>query len=108
MNPVLLVSGILVGREVDLRIVLSALFLAIAWTIGLAIVAHSPGLHSPPGAWLGAVGLPGVIVANWTQSAILHDFNRTVGYAIMFLVNWAFYCSVILGLVSVKRSFRGF
>jgi hypothetical protein len=86
------------------RIVLSALLLAIAWTVALVIVAHSPGLHSTPGAWLGAVGLPGVVIANWTQSVILHDFNRTVGYAIMFLVNWAFYCSVILGLMSVKRS----
>ena len=90
-----------------MKIILSALFLAISWTIGLSIVAHSPGLHSPPGAWLGAVGLPGVVIANWTQSVILHDFNRTVGYAIMFLVNWAFYCTVILGLVSVKRSLRG-
>jgi hypothetical protein len=51
--------------------------------------------------------LPGVVIANWTQSVILHDFNRTVGYALMFVVNWIFYCSVILGLVSVKRSLWG-
>ena len=87
-----------------MRIVLSALFLAVMWTVALAVVARSPGLHSPPGAWLGAVGLPGVVIANWTQSAILHDFNRAVEYAIMLLVNWTFYCSVILGIVSVKRS----
>ena len=88
-----------------MRIVLSALFLAVAWTTALAMIARSPGLHSAPGAWAGAFGLPGVVIANWTQAVVLHKFNRTLGYGIMFLVNWAFYCSVILGLVSVKRSF---
>jgi hypothetical protein len=88
----------------DLKIILLALLFAVAWTAALAMIAHSPGLHSTPGAWAGAVGLPGVVIANWTQSAILHNYNRAVGYGIMFVVNWIFYCSVILGVVSVKRS----
>ena len=90
-----------------MKIILSALFLAVAWTVALTVIARSYGLHSTPGAWAGAVGLPGVVIANWTQSVILHDFNRTVGYALMFVVNWIFYCSVIFGLVSVKRSLWG-
>ena len=87
-----------------MKIVLSALVLAVAWTAALAIIARSPGLHSTPGAWSGAFGLPGVVIANWTQAVVLHKFNRILGYGIMFVVNWIFYCSVILGLISVKRS----
>ena len=88
-----------------MRIVLSALILAAAWTTALAIIARTVGLHSGPGIWAGVFGLPGVVIANWTQSNILHEFNTTLGYSIMFLVNWIFYCSVIQGLISVKRSF---
>jgi accessory gene regulator protein AgrB len=86
------------------KIVLSALILAVAWTAVLAFIARSYGLHSTPGIWAGVFGLPGVVIANWVQSSILHEFNTTLGYSIMFLVNWIFYCSVIRGLVSVKRS----
>ena len=68
------------------------------------MIARSPGLHSTPGTWAGVFGLPGVVIANCTQTFVLHKFNRSVGYAIMFLVNWIFYCSVIQGLISVKRS----
>ena len=88
-----------------MRIVLWALILAVAWTAALAYIARSVGLHSTPGTWAGVFGLPGVVIANWTQTFLLHQSNIYAGYAIMFLVNWIFYCSVILGLVSVKRSF---
>ena len=77
--------------------------MAIAWTIALAWIAHSYGLHSTPGTWAGAFGLPGVVIANWTDTFILHRFNIIIDYCIMFLVNWFFYCSVIQGLVSMKR-----
>ena len=89
-----------------MKIVLSALILAVAWTAALAFIARSYGLHSTPGIWAGVFGLPGVVIANWVQSSILHEFNTTLGYSIMFLVNWIFYCSVIQGLVSVMRSLR--
>lgn len=89
-----------------MKIILSALALAVAWTAALAFIARSYGLHSGPGIWAGVFGLPGVAIANWTQAALLHDFNTTIGYSIMFLVNWIFYCSVIQGLVSVKRLIR--
>jgi hypothetical protein len=87
-----------------LKIVLSALALAAAWTAALAFIAHFYGVHSAPGMWAGVFGLPGVVIANWTQSAVLHRFDTTLGYTLMFLVNWIFYCSVIQGLVSMKRS----
>lgn len=87
-----------------MRIVVSALILAVAWTAALAVIARSVGLHSTPGTWAGVFGLPGVVIANWTQTFLLHRFNIYAGYTIMFLVNWMFYCTVILGLVSVKRS----
>jgi len=86
-----------------LKIAMWALLLAVAWTAALATVAHSPGLHSTPGIWLGVFGLPGVVIANWMQSFLFHGFNNYLGYNLMFLVNWIFYCSVIQGLVSVKR-----
>jgi len=86
-----------------LRIALWALLLAVAWTVALANVAHSLGLRSAPGIWLGVFGLPGVVIANWAQSFLFHRFNNYLGYSFMFLVNWIFYCSVIQGLVSVKR-----
>lgn len=84
-----------------MKIVLWALLLAVAWTVALAAVARSPGLHSTPGMWLGVFGLPGVAIANWVQSS-LHRFNFYFGYSLMFLVNWIFYCTVILGLLSMK------
>ena len=85
-----------------MRIALWGLTLAVAWTVALAVVARSPGLHSIPGMWLGVFGLPGVVIANWVQS-LLHEFNRLIGYSLMFLVNWAFYCSVIVGIISMKN-----
>jgi hypothetical protein len=42
------------------------------------------------------------VIANWVQSFLFHRFNNYLGYSLMFLVNWIFYCSVIQGLVSVK------
>jgi hypothetical protein len=89
---------------VDVRIVQLALILAVVWTVALASIARSVGLHSTPGTWAGVFGLPGVVIANWAQTFLLHRFNIYVGYAIMFLINWMFYCSVILGILSVKRS----
>ena len=89
-----------------MKIILAALGLAIAWTVALAFIAQHYGLHSGPGIWAGVFGLPGVVVANWTQASLLHRFNSTLGYALMFLVNWIFYCTVIQGLISVKRSFQ--
>jgi hypothetical protein len=86
------------------RIVVSAFILAVTWTLALALIARSVGLHSTPGTWAGVFGLPGVVIANWTQTFLLHSFNVYAGYAIMFAVNWAFYCSVILGVASVKRT----
>jgi hypothetical protein len=83
-----------------LRIALWALVLAVAWTAALAAVAHSPGLHSTPGIWLGVFGLPGIVIANWVQS-LLHKFNLYFDYFLMFVVNWIFYCSVIQGFVSM-------
>ena len=86
------------------KIILSALLLAVAWTMALAIIARNYGLHSGPGIWAGVFGMPGVVIANWFQSSIFHDFNTGIGYSIMFLVNWIFYCSVLQGLISMKRN----
>ncbi|HVA94465.1 MAG TPA: hypothetical protein VNI36_06125 [Candidatus Dormibacteraeota bacterium] len=87
-----------------MRIVLWALFLAALWTAALSLIARSPGLHSAPGLWAGAFGLPGVAIANWAQSLVRRRFDRPLEFAIMFLVNWVFYCSVLQGLVSMKRT----
>ena len=87
-----------------MRIVLWALLLAIAWTVTLGIVAHSSGLHSPAGMWTGAFGLPGVVTASWVRPFLGRGVHNRIEYAIMFTVNWIFYCSVILGVLSVKRS----
>jgi len=56
--------------------------------------------------WAGTVGLPGVVIANWTQAHVLHQFYRPLGYSLMFLINWVFYCTVLVGIASVKRRFR--
>jgi len=88
------------------KIVLWALALALTWTAALVLIARSVGLHSTPGMWAGAIGLPGVVIANWTQAQILHRFNRSLGYTLMFLINWGFYCSVIQGIVSMKRRIK--
>ena len=86
-----------------MKIVFWALALALAWTAALIFIARTFGLHSTPGMWAGAVGLPGVVIANWTQAQIIHRFNRSLGYTLMFLINWAFYCSVLQGIISFKR-----
>jgi hypothetical protein len=85
------------------KIMIWALILALAWTGALVIIARTVGLHSTPGMWTGAVGLPGVVIANWTQSQLSHRFYRPLGYSLMFLINWGFYCSVLQGIVSLKR-----
>jgi hypothetical protein len=85
------------------KIVLWALALALAWAVTLIIIARTVGLHSTLGMWTGAIGLPGVVISNWTQAQLFHTFNRSLGYGLMFLFNWGFYCSVIQGIVSLKR-----
>lgn len=87
-----------------MRIILWGVLLAVTWTIALAIIARSPGLHSPQGMWLGVFGLPGVAVASWVRPFLGRNTNDRLGYVVMFLVNWIFYCTVIQGVVSVKRS----
>jgi hypothetical protein len=82
-----------------------ALLFAVVWAAALAIVAHSSGLRSTPGIWLGVFGLPGVVIANWVQAVLFQRFNPYLGYTLMFLVNWVFFCSVIQGLVSVRSRF---
>jgi hypothetical protein len=85
------------------KIVLWALALSAAWTAALIYIARTVGLHSVPGMWTGAIGLPGVVIANWIQAQLMHGFNRPLRYALMFLINWVFYCSVLQGILSVKR-----
>ena len=89
-----------------MKIALLALILASLWTVALLIIARSIGLHSTPGMWTGTVGFPGVVIANWMQAHLLHRFYRPVGYALMFGINWVFYCSVLVGITSLKRRFR--
>ena len=84
-------------------IMLLGLLLALAWTATLAAIAYNYGLHSDAGMWAGAIGLPGVVIANAIRSHLSGGSTETVGYFLMFLVNWIFYCSVILGCTSIKR-----
>ena len=86
-----------------MKIILWALALSAAWTAALIYIARTVGLHSTPGMWTGAIGLPGVVIANWIQAQLFHKFIRSLGYALMFLINWAFYCSVLQGIISAKR-----
>jgi hypothetical protein len=87
-----------------MKIALWALLLSVAWTVALAIIARSPGVHSTPGMWSGVFGLPGVVVASWVRPFLGRNSHDRLGYTVMFLVNWIFYCSVIQGVVSMKRS----
>lgn len=89
-----------------MKIGLWALTLAAIWTIILYVIAHTIGLHSTPGMWTGTVGFPGVVIANWLQAHVFHRFYRPVGYSLMFLINWLFYGSVLVGIASLKRRFR--
>jgi hypothetical protein len=88
------------------KIIQWAFVLALAWIAALIIIARTVGLHSTPGMWTGAVGLPGVVIANWMQAQLFHAFHRPLGYSLMFLINWGFYCSVLQGIISVKRRIR--
>ena len=86
-----------------MKIVYWALVLALLWTAALIVIARTVGLHSTPGMWTGAIGLPGVVLANWTQAHLFHRFHRVLGYALMFLINWGFYCTVLQGITSLKQ-----
>ncbi len=86
-----------------MKIAIVALALALAWTTALIIIARTVGLHSTPGMWTGAIGLPGVVISNWIQAHLFHRFHRPLGYALMFLINWGFYCTVLQGIISFKR-----
>jgi hypothetical protein len=85
------------------KILLWAGALAAAWTTALIFIARTVGLHSTPGMWTGAIGLPGVVIANWMQAQIFHRFIRPLGYSLMFLINWGFYCSVLQGILSLRN-----
>ncbi len=87
-----------------MRVALSAFLLAVAWTIAVTIIARSPGFHSTPGMWTGVFGFPGVVVASWVRPYLGRNPHDRLGYAVMFLVNWGFYCTVIFGVLTVKRS----
>ena len=89
-----------------MKIILWALALALAWTTALILIARTIGLHSSPGMWTGAVGLPGVVISNWIQAQFFHTFHRALGYSMMFLINWGFYCTVLQGIVSLKRGVK--
>lgn len=86
-----------------MKIVIWALVMALAWTTALIVIVRTVGLHSTPGMWTGAVGLPGVVIANWMQAQFFHGFHRPLGYSLMLLINWRFYCSVLQGILSLKR-----
>ena len=86
-----------------MKIVFWALVLALFWVAALIIIARTVGLHSTPGMWTGAIGLPGVVIANWIQTQIFHRFSHPLGYSLMFLINWGFYCTVLQGIISLKR-----
>jgi hypothetical protein len=92
--------------EKFVKIVAIALILALAWTAALILIARTVGLHSTPGMWTGAVGLPGVVIANWLPARLFHSFHRPLGYSMMFLINWGFYCTVLEGILSLKRRMR--
>jgi hypothetical protein len=92
--------------EKFVKIVAISLILALAWTAALILIARTVGLHSTPGMWTGAVGLPGVVIANWLQARLFHGFHRPLGYSLMFLINWGFYCTVLEGILSLKRRMR--
>ena len=87
-----------------MKILIWALALAAAWTAALILIARTIGLHSTPGMWTGAVGMPGVVIANWIQRRVIHGFYRPLGYTLMFAINWLFYCSVLQGIASLKRT----
>ena len=87
-----------------MKILLSAFVLALAWTAALILIASTVGLHSTPGMWAGAIGLPGVVLSNWIEAQFFHTYHRPLGYALMFLINWVFYCTVIQGVVSVGQA----
>ena len=87
-----------------MKIVISAFILALVWTAALILIASTVGLHSTPGMWAGAIGLPGVVISNWIEARFFHAYHRPLGYALMFLINWIFYCTVIQGMVSVGQA----
>ena len=89
-----------------MKILLWALILAVLWTAALVAIANTVGLHSTPGMWTGAIGLPGVVIANWIQSRFFQHYHRNLGYVLMGLINWGFYCTVLEGIRSVKRRFK--
>ena len=88
-----------------MRVAFWAFLLAVLWTVAVIIVARSPGFHSTPGMWTGVFGLPGVVVASWVRPYLGSNPHDRMGYAVMFLVNWGFYCTVIQGMISFKYFF---
>jgi hypothetical protein len=86
-----------------MKIAIWAFVLALAWTAALILIARTVGLRSAAGMWTGAVGLPGVVIANWLQAQLFHSFHRPLEYSLTFLINWGFYCSVLQGMISLKR-----
>jgi len=85
-----------------LKIAISTLILAAAWTVVSVAIAYSPGAHSTPGFWIILIGLPGVAIAAGLANYYA-SMSDKLGYFIMFLGNWLFWWGVIKGFVYVKR-----
>ncbi len=90
-------------ENISVKIIIAGLALAATWTAALIFIASTAGLHSTQGMWLGAIGLPGVVISNWLQANVFHNVVRGIRYSLMLLINWGFFCSVLQGIISVKR-----
>lgn len=82
-----------------MKIMLSALALAIVWMVVLISVEQSPGIHSTPGIWVLLLGFPGVAAG----ISISDSGDNYIAHVIMFFVNWVFYFGIIFGFVFLKR-----
>lgn len=86
-----------------MKLYCAALVIAIAFAGAMAIVLHVYGAHSTLGIWMAVGGFPGTIVGVWI--GIWAGRNDFAFYAVMALVNSAFYFVVARGMVWLKSKF---
>ncbi|MGA7791863.1 MAG: hypothetical protein WCA19_02415 [Candidatus Acidiferrales bacterium] len=87
-----------------MKIAISTLIFAAAWTIVSVAIAYSLGADSTPGFWTILIGLTGVAIAA-ALASYYDSMSDNLGYFIMFMGNWFFWWGVIQGFASVKRKF---
>ena len=89
-----------------MKLYLSSALVASILAGAMAIVAHSPGIHSTPGFWLMVANLPGTVIGVWFGMWLGSELvNGPIFYLLVAAANWAAYVSAAKIFLLVRHRY---